>query len=54
MKYEVQFLGFSKDKIKTMRKKFKTAKSRENFISKGFESGKIYEILAYSETDFSY
>ena len=54
MTYEVQYLGFSKDQIKTFRKIFKTEKAREKFITKGFEDGKIYQILAYSETNFSY
>ena len=50
--YEVQFLGFSKDIIKTFRKVFKTEKAREKFIAKGFEDGKIYQILSYSEVEF--
>lgn len=54
MTYEVQYLGFSKDQIKSMKKSFKTEKAREKFITKGFEDGKIYQILSYSETNFSY
>ena len=52
MTYEVQYLGFSKDQIKSMKKSFKTEKAREKFITKGLEDGKIYQILAYSIAEF--
>lgn len=48
MKFGLQYMAISKNNtIKALKKYFKTSTARERFISKGFESGTIYKILAY-------